>query len=89
MNSQNPACVFKNCPNEGETKLALTTGPMHYLEDKDVAGGRMVFWVCNEHGSASIEALATSWDGQRVTWEADDPATTPSVLGDHPSTIQR
>ena len=84
MNNQNPPCVFKSCPNEGETKLSLTTGPMHYMEDKNVAGGRMVFWVCGDHLNATVENLATSWDGQRVTWDADEPATTPGVLSDHP-----
>jgi hypothetical protein len=85
MNGPNEACVFKSCPNPGDTKISLTTGPMHYIEDKEIAGGRMVFWVCAEHAHADLVNLATSWDGQRVTWEPDEPSTTPGVLSEHPS----
>ena len=85
MNDQTQACVFKNCANEGETRLALTTGPMHYLEDRDAANGSMVFWVCSAHLTATVETLATSWDGQRVTWEADEADSQQTVLPEHPS----
>ena len=88
MNGHNPGCVFKSCPNAGETKLALTTGPMHYMEDKESAGGRMVFWVCPEHSHADVNTLATSWDGQRVAWEPDLVCMPVGMLSETPAIVQ-
>jgi hypothetical protein len=85
--NENLPCVFKNCPNPGERVISLTTGPLHYIEDKPIAPGSIVFAVCVNHVQEDIESLAVGWDPQRVSWDADADSVEASTLPEHPSRV--